>query len=224
MFVSGDGVVALQNSGGTLVLANEQSDLDGDLGLGDMEASPYLRFDWERDSHHVRVDGFGLDVSGSGVLTGDYGNILANTPVNTSLEFLATTASYAYEVLGDRDYRIGLGGRLSYYGLDVSTNSGTVEEKVETSVVVPMPYAEIEYFAGPVTLGANGSIMAADLNDADGRYIDAEAVIRWQASEEVEVLAGYRYVLLDAHGRATSRDFDADVDFAGFFLGGGIRF
>ena len=34
----------------------------------------------------------------------------------------------------------------------------------------------------------------------------------------------YRYVVLDAYGRATSRDFDADVDVEGLFFGAGIRF
>ena len=37
-------------------------------------------------------------------------------------------------------------------------------------------------------------------------------------------MAGYRYILLDAYGVATARDFDADVDVQGIFITAGIKF
>ena len=36
--------------------------------------------------------------------------------------------------------------------------------------------------------------------------------------------AGYRYILLDGYGQASSRDFDADIDLQGLYISGGIRF
>lgn len=95
---------------------------------------------------------------------------------------------------------------------------------MQTDVLVPMPFAEIEGYLGPMTAGANFAFMSADLGDANGIYIDAEAYLRWQATEQFDVMAGYRYLSMDGFGSASSRDFDAEVAVQGFFLGGGARF
>jgi hypothetical protein len=87
-----------------------------------------------------------------------------------------------------------------------------------------MPFGEAECYLGPFTLGGNASVMSADLGDANGRYLDVEAIARWQASDDLEILAGYRYLVIDGFGRATDRDFDADIDLHGWFIGGGVRF
>jgi hypothetical protein len=75
-----------------------------------------------------------------------------------------------------------------------------------------------------LTIGANGALMAADLGDASGRYLDVEGYARWQVSKDFDVFGGYRYFVLDAYGEATSRDFDADVDVHGWFCGAGVKF
>lgn len=224
MFIRGEGALALQNAGGSLVLANAQNDFDRDLGLGDMEASPYVRLEWEHDVHRVRAHGFGVESSGIRNLGADFGSIVAGTAVNAEMNLVAAGLSYAYEVAAGRDYRVSLGGQLAYYGLDVAANSGTVTEAVETELAIPMPYAEVEYRLGSLILGLNGSFMAGDFSDANGRYLDFEGLVRWRPSRRFELLAGYRGIVLDAFGRASTRDFDADLDFDGFFIGGGVRF
>ncbi|MCA8974055.1 MAG: hypothetical protein KDC98_05000 [Planctomycetes bacterium] len=224
MFVTGDGAVALQNSAGSLTLHDEQNSFDGDMGLGDLEASPYLRVEWEHGEHRMRAHGFGVESSGSGTLSGDYGNISAGSSVNTSMQFFASGLTYSYRVLSARDYRVGIGAQLDYYRLDVAANSGSQRENVVADAIMPMPYAEAEYFLGPVVFGANLGVMSLDVNDANGRYLDLEATVRWRPTQEFEVLAGYRHLVLDAFGQASSRDFDADIDFGGFFVGGGVRF
>lgn len=224
MFIEGDGEVALQNAGGSLVLGNEQSRLDEDLGLGDVEASPYLRLQWEHGLHRVRAHGFGVSASGSGRLAGDFGGIPDMSLVSTSMDFIAAGVTYSVAAFRGDDYRVGLGGELGYSFLEVATRSGTGREEVETSVLVPMPFAEAEYRLGPVILSANAGLMSADLGDANGRYVDAEGSVRWQINDDVGLLGGYRYLVLDAYGRASSRDFDADVEFQGWFFGGGVRF
>ncbi|MDO8348958.1 MAG: hypothetical protein Q7T30_01890 [Planctomycetota bacterium] len=219
-----NGKIALQNAGGSLVLADEMNDLDDQLGLGDTEASPYVRLQWEHELHRVRAHGFGIDADGEGILAGDYGGIPAGSAVTTSMQLLAASAAYSYEVWGNEHFRLALGGELGVYSLDIAARSGSGREQVETDLVIPMPFAEVEVFFGPVTLGANLGAMAADLRDADGRYVDAEAFGRFQVTNEIDLIAGYRYLMMDAVGTATSRDFDADIDVRGFFFGGGIRF
>ena len=218
------GEIALQNAGGNLVLANEMNDLDDQMGLGETEASPYVRLQWEHELHRVRAHGFGIDAEGSGILVGDYGGIPAGAAVTTSMQFFAASAAYSYEVWGNENFRFALGGELAVYSLDLAARSLGGREQVQTDLVIPMPFAEVEAFLGPVTFGVNGAIMAADWRDADGRYADTEAFVRYQATAEIDLIAGYRYLLMDANGTATSRDFDADIEVQGWFFGGGIRF
>lgn len=223
MFARTSGDIALQNAAETLVLHDNQNDLDRNLGLGGTEPSPYVRVEMDQGRHRVRVHGFGVDADGSGTLAGDYGNLVAGSQVTTSLEFFGIGATYAFELLRDQHYRIAAGAAINYYSLDVAARSSAGREAVRTDALVPMPYAEVEGFLGPFTAGANAGIMSADLGDASSRYLDVEAYLRWQASEDIDLLVGYRYVVLDGYGQATSRDFDADVDVQGVFVGGGIR-
>ncbi len=223
-FARARGDVALQNAAGSLQLGQVQNDVESDLGLGETEPSPYLRGQWDRDRHRVRLHGFGIDSEGSGTLAGDYGGILAGSVVATEMEFLSIAANYGYELLRGRNHRVAVGGQLGFYSLDVEARSTPGLESVETSVLVPMPFAEVEALLGKFTLGTNLAWMTASLRDAKGIYIDLEAYARWSAAPDFDFFAGYRFVSLDAAGKATSRDFDADVDVQGFFVGAGIRF
>ncbi|MBX3463959.1 MAG: hypothetical protein KF830_12375 [Planctomycetes bacterium] len=223
MFAKARGDIALQNSSPTPPPL-EQNDLESNLGLGNTEVSPYVRIESDYERHRMRLHGFGIDASGSGTLAGAYGDLPAGTQVTTSLEFLGVGATWAWQLLREQHYRIAVGAALNYYSLDVAARSAGGREAVETSVLVPMPYAEVEGYLGPLVAGANAGVMSADLGDGKGRYLDIEAYLRWQATEQFDVLAGYRYVALDSYGRASSRDFDADVEIQGFFFGGGVKF
>ncbi len=223
IFANARGDVALQNSSGSLVLHDNQNSLAG-LGVDHTEASPYLRFETMQDKHRWRLHGFALDSEGSGELEGGFGDLPAGTSVTTELEFFTVAGSYAYELVHNDTFRLGLGGQLTYAQLDVSASAFGGREQVETSALVPMPYAELDIFLGDVTLGVDGGFMAADLGDADGRYVDVDVAARWYALQDFELMAGYRYFVFDAYGEASSRDFDADVEVRGWYLGGMIRF
>jgi len=221
MFARARGEFALANSSQFLPPNNS---LQGNMGLGDSEVSPYLAFRTDIDKHRVRVNGFYLDSEGSGTLANAYGNIAADTQVQTTMDFFAIASNYSYEVLRDEHYRIGLGAQLGYYSLDVSARTTGGREQVTTDVLVPMPYVEAEAFWRDFTVGATMGIMSADLGDANGRYWDIEAYSKWAINEQYDLKFGYRYLLLDGYGRASSRDFDADVDVQGLYLSAGVRF
>lgn len=222
-FAKGSGRVALQNSTGTLA-GEYENNLGRDLGLDETEPSPYLRFQMDKDRHRVRVHGFAIDSDGNGVLANDYGNIVAGTPVTTKMEFFTIAANYGYQIFRNEHWRFAVGGQAGLYALDVAARATGGREEVETDVLVPMPFVEGEFLLGSLTFGANAAVMAADLGDAAGRYLDVEGYARWSAAKDFDFFAGYRYMVLDAYGQATSRDFDADVDVEGFFFGAGIRF
>ncbi|HEX6813395.1 MAG TPA: hypothetical protein VF384_17385 [Planctomycetota bacterium] len=233
MFAVASGEVALQNSAGSLDLGSNQNDLDSNMGLGDTEPAPYVRLQMDTDKHRVRLHGFGLDTEGSGTLagsapgTGDFGDILAGTPVTTAMEFFAINANYGYELWRTQDFRIAGGLQLAFYKLDVAARSAAGREEVQTDALVPMPFIEVEGFRGPFTGGFNAGIMALDVGDGSGRYWDAEVYLKLQGEIDravCDVMVGYRYILLDAYGEASGRDFDADVDVQGVFVSAGIKF
>jgi hypothetical protein len=200
------------------------SDLDSDLGLGDTEVSPYVRLQTDIDRHRVRLHGFGVNAEGSGTLDTDYGGIVAGAQVETDMDFLAIGANYGFQLWSGPNYRIGVGAAANYYGLDVAARSSVGRETVQTDVIVPMPFVEIEGMWRDFTLGANGAVMSADLGDASGRYLDIEAYLRWQMLTSFDLMAGYRYLVIDAYGSASGRDFDADVTIQGYFFTAGVRF
>jgi hypothetical protein len=222
-FAKGSGRVALQNAGGTLS-GQYENDIGRNMGLDDTEASPYLRLQIDRDKHRFRLHGFGTDTDGSGTLLNDYGGIVAGSQVTTSMEFFTIAANWGYQVLRDEHYRLAVGAQAGYYSLDIAARSLAGREQVETDVLVPMPFLEGELLFGTLTIGANAALMSADLGDANGRYLDVEGYVRWAAAPDFDFFSGYRYMVLDAFGRASSRDFDADVDLQGFFFGAGVRF
>lgn len=219
------GRIALQGSAGQeFVLHDNQNDIESNMGLGDTEVSPYVHLQTEGPHHRVRLHAFYSEDEGTGTLAGRYGNIAAGSQVTTSMECYAVQATYGYQVFRDDWFRIGLGGTVGAYGFDLAARSATNREEVETTLLVPMLYVEAETYLGPVIVGGDAGIIAGDFRDGDGRWGDAEAWIKAVPHENFELMAGYRYVLLDAHGTATSRDFDADLEVRGFFIGGGIRF
>jgi hypothetical protein len=224
MFPIVKGKIALQNASGSLALGNNQNDIDSNMGLGDTEVSPYVHLQMDTDKHRVRVHGFMLDSEGSGTLSGAFGEIAAGSQVTTSMDFYAVQATYAYQLFGEEHWRLAIGAALGGYGLDVAARSASGREEVETSILVPMPYFEGELFFGPVLVGADAGFMGGDFGDGDGNFLDAEGYVKVRPTPDFEIFGGYRYIVLDAFGNASGRDFDADLDIAGFFLGGGIRF
>lgn len=226
IFPQAKGNIGLQDSGGSHVLAANMNDLHDQLGVGDAEASPYLRLqaDWERQ--RVRASGFGYSATGSGTLAGDYGNLPAGTPVTTSLQFFNLSTAWSYDLLGIPGFRLAPGVQLDFLSLDLSATSASPSgyEKVATDVAVPQLYVDGEIDLGPFALQANLGVMSADLGDGNGRYVDGELMGAWTPFAGFEVLVGYRYIVMDVAGRADSRDFDADVSISGWMIGGGVRF
>lgn len=224
MVVVTKGPVALQNSAGTLALGQEQVDLHDELGLGEANVAPYLRLQGDKDMHRVRVHGFGYSQTGTGTLQHDYGNLVDGSPITTSQQVYSVAANYSYQLARGNHYRLGAGAQLGYYELDVKARSSLGRESVSTNVLVPMPYVDFEFLWGTLSLGANMGFMSIDVRDASGQYWDIEGYLRWQATRKLDLMAGYRYIVLDAFGQATNRDFDADVDMQGLFLTAGIKF
>jgi hypothetical protein len=226
LIVQSHGHVGLQNSTGTLVIGQNMAELDGNLGLGDTDAAPYLRFEADWDRHRVKLNGFGYEQSGSGTLSGNFGDIPAGTAVTTSLDYVNIDVAWSYDLLADERWRLGPGVQAGYYSMKIGTNSlvPVAFETVHSEVIVPELYLDGEVKLGPVALRSNLGVMTADLGDGKGRYLDFDLGADLRLGQSFQVSAGYRHLVMDANGNASGRDFDADVYTNGFYITGGVRF
>ncbi|MGE3174623.1 MAG: hypothetical protein AB7O97_18470 [Planctomycetota bacterium] len=220
------GELGLQNSGGNLNLNANMNDVKDQLGSGELDPSPYVRFEADWGPQRVKVSGLSHTSSGSSVLAGAFGDLPAGTSVFADLDYTNVSGSWSYDLAPTDMLRLAPGVQVGYHAIDVlvRSNSSTAFENVDTDIIVPMPYFDAEVDLGVVSVGVNAGLMVVDLRDADGRYWDAEAIVRAVPGQNVELLGGLRYMLFDAHGTATGRDFDSDIDVFGFFVGGGVKF
>lgn len=225
-FVRMQGEIGLQNSGGSLTLASNMNDVKDQLGSGETDASPYMRLEADWGPSRVKVSGFGHNSAGTGTLVGQFGDLPGGTQVSTDFDFVNVTASWSYDLMPTSLFRIAPGLQLGYYSFDMITRAQALSafESVDTDTFTPMPYLDCEVDLGYVSVGANAGVMGIDLRDGTGRYWDAEAYVRGTPMDNLEIIAGLRYLLFDSHGRATNRDFDSDVDIFGWFIAGGIKF
>lgn len=222
VFVRAKGDTALATPGGAL----SSNHVRNDLGLGDTEAAPYVRMEADWGPQRVKAHGFGYEDTGEGTLSNPFGNIPTGAPVTTKMTAIVGGVSWSWDLMPSKELRLAPGVQAAFYSMDIGarTASPAAENRVNTDVLVPEVYFEAEYDFGWLTLGGNIGYMDAHLRDADGRYLDVEALARVRPTREFEIIGGYRYLLLDADGIASDRRFDADVTLTGWFLGFGVRF
>lgn len=223
--MSGD--IALQNSAGTSDLETERNDLRSNLGVGETEVMPYVQAEATWDSHTFRFNVFDYSSEGSGQLAETFGDIPPGTNVDSVLDFTAVQGSWSYDVLDSEILHFGPGIQLSFYRLDLTAEGGTPTgyEEIDSETLIPQLYLEGEIDLGAVSfLASFGGLTIYEYHDADGSWWDTQFMMRVKPVEHLELLAGYRLIDMDAEGIASSRDFDVDAQFEGWFLGAGLRF
>lgn len=225
-FARVQGEIGLQNSSGGLSLAANMNDVQDQLATGDSDQSPYLRFEADWGPNRAKISGFGHNSAGSGTLAGAFGDLPSGTQVSTDFDFVNVTASWSYDLMPSSLLRIAPGVQVGYYSIDIITRAQSLSafESVDTDTITPMPCLDAEVDLGFLSIGANAGLMVIDLRDATGRYWDAEGYVRSAPADNLEFIAGVRYLLFDSHGEASGRDFDADLDVLAWFIGGGVKF
>jgi hypothetical protein len=223
MFVRPRGDAALQNTAGTLSLPDVQSTL-GDLGAEDTEAAPYISGTTIADVHRIRARSFWWESRGNGVLGADFGDLPAGSNVDATIDVVAMNGAYSYEMARSEEFRWGLGAALSYTQMDYVLRTAGNTEDLAVDLFMPMPYVEAEWTFGDLALGANLGLMALEIGDNDGVVADFEAQARYRILPELELLGGYRYLRIDADGDAQGRDYAADLELNGLFVGAVLRF
>ncbi|HLU40141.1 MAG TPA: hypothetical protein VK081_12215 [Planctomycetota bacterium] len=222
------GDLALDNSSGNLPLGANRVDLDRELGAEDPSVAPYVRAEVGLPIGAVTLSGFTYSETGSGTLAPNhqYGDIPGGSQVSTFLSFTNVKAAAHFDLFDFGIVRVSPGLGVDYFEIDMQvTDVVTTDfERVDNEAFVPMVFLQAEVDLGIVAGTLDIGYMEADLEDADGRYLDVEALVRFNPVPVVELFAGYRFIDLDARGRADSRNFSADVQLHGWMIGGGVAF
>jgi hypothetical protein len=224
--LSGD--AALNSSAGNLNLGANRVDVERELGQDDREVSPYLRAELGIPIGAVTLSGFGYSQTGRGALDGDsqFGDLVGGTQVTSHLAFTNIKAAAHFDLFNFGILRLSPGVGVDFIDLDVEVGQvGTGSfERINNEVFVPMLFAQAEADLGVVAATVDFGYMQASLEDARGRYMDLEALLRINPLPMLEIFAGYRWIDVAAKGNADERRYEADLVLRGWMLGGGVTF
>lgn len=222
-----EGDIALDTSAGGIPLGSIQADIQDDLGVRDSDESIYLRAEAYAAFARVTVSAFQYESSGDGTLAVTFGDITAGADVHTDIEFKNLKVALTFDLINIGPLRISPGVAIDIFDINTTVSSVSpivISENVDVLAPVPMVYLQGELDLGYVAANLDVGYMSIDLQDADGTFLDIEAMLRANPWDHVEFFAGYRYILMEASGEASGQDFDADLVFQGWFAGGGITF
>lgn len=220
-----DGDIALSNTSGGVTSSINQ-DIPTALGLGSERGSPYARVQLDMGVPVLTLSGFTFEEDGQGTLQAQFGNIAANTQVDTHLEFANLKASYAFEIdVGPVSVAPGIAVDLFDLQMQVSDSLGVVTENVDVLAPVPMAFVRAEGDLGIVGAVAElGLIKVPKIQDVEGTFWDAELAVEVRPLPMLHLFAGYRQIHIDVDGISDNQSFAADLDISGWMIGGGIRF
>lgn len=223
-----EGSVGLQSSAGNLPLNQNRVSLDDEAGVDQSEVLPYLRGELGMPIGSVTVSGFAFSETGGGRLAGNhqFGDILPSSLISSRLEFLNVKAAAHFDLVNVGVFRFSPGLGVDIFDLDAQISQvGTSNfERIDNVAFVPMLFGQAEVDLGVVAGTVDVGWIDVDLKDADGSYLDVEALVRVNPLPHFEVFAGYRFINIDAKGTADSRRFSADFDLHGWMVGGGVTF
>ncbi len=203
-------------------------DVESAFGLGDDQGRPYARAALDMGVPVLAVSAFTFEESGTGVVQanfGDSGTLVAGPPVRSDLEMVNAKASYSFEIpLGPVSIAPGI--CANYFDLDLRVRDliGIADERAELEAPVPMAFVRGEVdlliVSGVVEVG----YMAIDVEDVDVEFLDLEVLAMVHPTPLLHLFVGYRMLDLQADGEIDGDTFDADLEIAGFLIGGGLRF
>ena len=225
MNITPRGDLGLEDSAGSQAVGNIKIDVEDELNLEDA-GTLYLRGEVDLGNFRFIASGFRYEDSGASVLTTPFGDIPASSSVNSELTITNLKGAVTYR-LPVPIVDLSVGVCLDYFDLqmDVAATDPVVAfEALDIRVPVPMLYARASTEVGMFSAGVDAGWLSVDLGDGKGNFFDLDAMVGVQPVPYVEIFAGYRYVLIDALGDFERQNYDTELMFSGWYLGGGITF
>lgn len=225
MGLSGD--VALAPTVGSTNLNALKVDVENELGLDGGAGSPYGRVDLGLGPIGITASAFQYSKVGTGTITRQFGNITAGAQVRSDLDLTDIKGALLVNLIDIGPVRLSPGFGVNFVDLqlDVRTLTGVVaSDTVDVTAPIPMAFLQGDLDLGVFGATIEGGGMSVDLSDAKGTYWDVEGLVRYQPVKHLNIFAGYRWISLDAEGKADGQDFDAKLALKGWMVGGAFTF
>ena len=219
-----DGSVALESTQAGPG-ADVEQDIGSGLGLGDDRGSPFVRVDVDFGWPVLTASGFTFHELGQGVLRADFGGLAQATPVSSELDFGCLKLAAVCDVeIGPVTLSPGLAFDVFDFDFRVSDQFGN-SEVIDELVGVPLLFARAAAYLGAVQLMVEGGYVEGLSGETEGdAFFDLEGQLRVCVSPSLHLLAGYRFLGVDATGDTGTEVFGLDLQVHGWFVGGGFTF
>jgi hypothetical protein len=205
------------------------------LGLDDSETVIVPRADLDWDPIHVSIEGFQMEVSGTGVAEasldiGDGPGISIGEPVDSEADFELYQARFVWDFVPDPLLDLGLGVGVGYLDYEISVQSLAGGGVVSGSDDLPFAFlaGRAAKTIGDFELLVLAGGGAIEIDDEDYKYLDVEAMVNWGfwqvGPATAELALGYRYIRYEYEFDAGQGEFDLDLTLDGPFVGLSARF
>ena len=204
------------------------------LGLDDDQSEFIPRADFEFGPFLWTVDFADLSYSGTGTTANELTiggvTVAANGEADTELELALYRSTFTWDVVPTDMVDVGLG-----FGLGGAEVSATVTNRIPgdpqegqtatTDQFVPLPYAAASASVALGDFGLEGLLgfFSIEVDDVEVSYLDLDVSGYWQfwdvAGAGARAVLGYRYVDVEAEYEDGADQVDADLTFAGPYLG-----
>ena len=217
---------------GMSVLQNDVSE----LGIDDDDGFFGARVDLDVGAPHFVFMGQRTEHDGDGMLSQDItidGTTLsAGTTVDTDFDLGLYSALALFDVIPTEVVDFGLGVGISAVDLDMTVQDTMSANSVSTDETLPFPVLAAHIgteITDRLELAGLISGFAIDIDDADIRYLDADAFLRFAlfgagSRGRGSLVLGYRWTDLDIEYEDDSDIVDAELNFAGPYLGLELHF
>lgn len=215
-----DGDIAIgDNNNGTVSSSFDQ------LGIEDEEAvfGGLVRLGF--GGTELSVSGYGVDFEGTGTAEGTFeydGNIIvAGTDVNTKIDLQTARALFTWDIIpgSGLDIGIGIGATLIDLKLDIEEVGGM--NSIETDELIPVPLigARVAWTWGPVDLRADAGGLVIEYDEAEAAVYDVGIQAAVDFLGIGDLVAGYKFMKIDAKYEDSDALVDADLDLNGYYVG-----
>lgn len=228
--LSVNGDAALQDKAKLNDVNGIRSALDDDFDLSNSK-TPYVRLDLEIDTWNLELSGFKYKDSARSTLTNDYGNIPANSAVETELRVSNVKLAVLMDIVDVGPLEISGGLALNYMDVDMDVDSrvpqfapNTEYEESDFQAPVPMLYVRGVLDVGIVRGELSAAWIEADIADVEGMFLDIDAMLVITPIPALDFFAGYRYINIDVDGKLDGQAFNTHIQLTGWYLGAGISF
>ena len=233
------GDVSMQSEPTPGVLQDNPAQRMEDFGQGHYREDIGVRTDIGDGFGGARIEYYKLDqgTAASGVLTSDWGRLLAGDVVSMDVEMdelrIGYLEPFAKLETNWRDHpltlRLAAGGVLAYRDIDLRARSvdglRTQNAEIEGDVFYPAVRVRVSWRDASIDVDYAVSPDLVLDGDFEGVLQDVEARLSYSLPmRDVTFFGGYRYSTLPGEGKANGFAYDADLIVDGFQLGVTVTF